>query len=41
LVDALNEQKIAERKSFAESHTWAASVNQLYKLINKLYKNED
>ena len=41
LVDALNEQKIAERKSFAESHTWAASVNHLYKLINKLYKNED
>jgi glycosyltransferase involved in cell wall biosynthesis len=35
--DARNEHKIAERKSFAESHTWAASVNQLYKLINKLF----
>jgi glycosyltransferase involved in cell wall biosynthesis len=38
LLEAKIENKIRTRKKLAKSHTWAASVNLLYQLIIKTYK---
>jgi len=40
MQQAKNTEKIAERKKLGMSHTWAASVTKLYKLIIK-YSNHD
>ena len=39
LVESKKEEKVEGRKSMAKSHTWQASVSELYKLIYKLKKN--
>lgn len=39
LAESKNEEKMEGRKSLAKSHTWNASVSELYELIYKLSKN--